>query len=537
MLNLSSKLLGGVAVAIVASAVSAPAQAQTVLYSGGGTLAEKVYRDIFNCYGGTDGGAFSAKLVGAPTGCNAATPYRPGVLQSYVGVGSGNGKAAFRTHDASHFTDGNKKADNPPVAASGTTGPLYGTGTGNAWVPNSDDSGPFPSKVSFVGSDDPLLPSDLVAYFATSGGTDLAHPGNFGAPIQVPGLVTAVAVPFHQTATWTEKNKAPSGGSSGVMLSTDNLCGIFTGAITDWSDNAFKVDNKNVQLGNGPITVVYRGDSSGTTFLFSNALINQCAGTAHPIPASWQSAAGNGAGVGNNSFFINVKTAGLLPANFVAASGSGAVKSTVHATVGAVGYLSPDFVLPIDTTDSDKAANLQVFDTNPASPRYITGLKAKFLAPTGKNATNIVAKLKPPVNKQPNAKTGLGGSCPVGNDVNQAPDGNCAHNPLNWGVTAPAPVGTAAYPIGGFTFLDAYTCYATDADAMAGTTVGSFGLLRWYFGSTAENATHVKTELMANGFGVIPGAWLSGVKKLISTDKLSKISPANTGNCVGKSGA
>lgn len=531
MSNLTSKLLGGVAVAIVASAICAPAQAQTVLYSGGGTLAEKVYRDIFNCYGGTDGGAFSTGLVGAPAGCNAASPYRGSVLQSYVGVGSGNGKAAFRTHDASHFTDGNRKADAVPVPASATTGALYGTGTGATWVANSNDSGPFPATVSFVGSDDPLTASDLATYLTTSGGTalDNAHAGNFGAPIQVPGLITAIAVPFHQTATWTEKNKAPSGGSSGVYLSTDNLCGIFTGNITNWNDNRFKADNKGVQLGDGPITVIYRGDGSGSTFLFSNALINQCASTAYPIPAGWQSAAGNTPGVGGNSFFINVKTAGLLPANFVAASGSGTVKSTIHSTVGAIGYLSPDFVLPIDTTNSDKAANLQVFDTNPVSPRYLPGAKAKFLPPTAKAATAIVAKLKPPVNKA--------ASCPVGTAVGQSPDGNCAHYALNWGVTAPAPVGTAAYPIGGFTFIDTYTCYATDADAMAGSTAGALGLFRWYFGSAAENAAIVKTELTNNGFGIIPGAWLSGVKKLISTDTVSKINAAGTGNCVGKSGA
>src|ERR1700748_2110730 len=55
-MNLNSKLLGGAAVALLAAAFAAPAQAQTTpVYSGGGTLAEKVYRDIFNCYGNQSG--------------------------------------------------------------------------------------------------------------------------------------------------------------------------------------------------------------------------------------------------------------------------------------------------------------------------------------------------------------------------------------------------------------------------------------------------------------------------------------------------
>ena len=358
---------------------------------------------------------------------------------------------------------------------------------------------------------------------ATSSGTDLAHPGNFGAPIQVPALITAIAVPFHPTVGWVEKGAKASGGSSQFSLSTANLCGIFTGAITDWSDARFKVDNGNVQLGNGAINIYYRGDSSGSTFLFSNALINPVRQHCRRSRLPGMTATGNVSGVGNNSFFINVKAAGLLPANWTAASGSGAViKDAINLNAGAISYVSPDFVLPIDTS-GPKAANLQAFGSAPA----------KSLAPTGKNATNIVAKIKAPVNKSPNVKTGLGGSCPMGTAVGQSPDGNCAHNPLNWGVTNPAPASNA-YPLGGFTFIDTYTCYAADYTAIGATSGTKLGLLPWYFGG---NGTVVKTELTNNGFGAIPGGWLSAVKKLINTDTVSKINAAGTGNCAGKSGA
>jgi len=61
----NSKLLGSATVALLALAYAMPAQAATPLYSGGGTLAEKVYRDIFNCYGNHAGGDTTVGLAGA----------------------------------------------------------------------------------------------------------------------------------------------------------------------------------------------------------------------------------------------------------------------------------------------------------------------------------------------------------------------------------------------------------------------------------------------------------------------------------------
>ena len=121
--------------------------------------------------------------------------------------------------------------------------------------------------------------------------------------------------------------------------------------------------------------------------------------------------------------------------------------------------------------------------------------------------------------------SGLASSRPSGAAFGQSPDGVCAHNPLNWGLTFPAPALTRAYPIGGFGFIDLYTCYASAAvrDAMAGTTAGNLGLLRWFFGSSAENSSQVKTELNRNGFSALPGSWAAAVKKLLVTDQKTRI--------------
>jgi phosphate transport system substrate-binding protein len=349
-----------------------------------------------------------------------------------------------------------------------------------------------------------------------------------GAPIQVPALVTAIAIPLKQTPTWKENGVAVGGSSSMVNLTTDTLCGIFTGAITDWSDNAFKAANGGLQLGNGPIKVIYRADGSGGTFVLTNTLVHQCAFTSHAVPVSWQTAPGNSSGAGSDFFFSNVSKAGLLPANFTFVPNGQTMENMIGNTAGSIGYDSPDFTLLVDAA-GPKAVNLQTFASIGHAP--------VFLAPTAQNSARIVGSVKPP--------SSLPASCDAAHATGVAPfilssDGICADSPLNWGLTFPAPISTKAYPIGGFSFIDTYTCFASVAvrDALAGTTVGHLGLLRWYFGSTADNSSQVLTDLNRNGFAEIPGSWVSGVKRLLTSAPATKIGipgQAKTG-CASVSG-
>jgi len=521
--TLKSRALRGATAVLVAAGITAPAHATTALYSGGGTLAEKVYRDIMNCYGNHSGTDTETGLAMPPATCNGASPYNSNVELLYVGVGSGNGKKGFVNHASEKFTDGPKSPDTVPVPSTADFGPYFGTGTGATWSRNTTDTGPFFPTVSFVGSDDPLTSADISTYNTNSNG--------WGAPIQFPALAVAVAIPFNPaTGTWNEHGKKPSGGgnSSLLNLSTNTLCGIFSGAITDWNDPAITADNGNQSITGGAsktITVVYRSDGSGTTFLTSNGLVNQCAATSHPIPAQWITDNG-GVAAGNNNFFINVNSAGHLPANFLGANGSGGVKSTINSTPGSIGYVSPDFTKPVDSA-GPKAANLQTWYS------FTNSLTPVFKAPTSKNATQIVGKTKAPSFSK--------NSCPIGAGVGQASDGICAHNPLNWGVAVPLPLASAAYPLGGFTFIDTYTCYADPANvaALVGTSAGSLGYLRWYMGSATENSSKVKNSLASNGFAVLPGGWISAAKKLLTTDAVTKISTPGTAKtgCAAVSGS
>ncbi|HTJ62404.1 MAG TPA: substrate-binding domain-containing protein [Alphaproteobacteria bacterium] len=494
----TSVLLGSMAASIaLAATVVTPAHAATVtgLYGGGSTLVEKVYRDLFNAYGSTSGNELCAGLT---TTC-PTSHYNAAVELLYVGVGSGNGKKALNGYDPTLYVTGDKKPDATPTPSGHDLGIFYGTGFGASWQPGTG-TGPYYPKVTFSGSDDVLGSSDVSAVAALG----------FGPVIQLPGLVAAIAVPFKPIgAGWNPKGVKPVGGSSQVQLSTNTLCGIFTGAITNWNDPEIQKDNKNVKLGTGKITVAYRNDGSGTTFIFSNALLNQCgtqshraAKSTHPIPDKW--VADNGLTykasvphwLSNTSFFINVFNAHDLPSNFLnnktltgvtgGASGSGGIKAAINATPGSIGYVSPDFVLPVDAS-GPQAANLQTLASHNA------GSTPVYVAPTATGATLAMASAKPPA--FPTA----------------------AKDPLNWGAVAPRPTGLKAYPISGFSFIDLYSCYssATDVAALVGKTAGKYGYLTWYYGAGSVNKNVPKNILAADGFAPVPPAWATAINKLL----------------------
>jgi len=484
------------------------AQAQTLpLYGGGATLTERVTRNIFNAYGNTASGDLCVGFVACP-----ATPYRSNVEILYVGVGASNGLKAYDGNSPALFLAGSKKPDNPPVASTRDFGPFYGTGTGSSWVPSATATNYFP-KVSFSVADG-LTASDVTAVSALG----------FGSAIQVPAMVTPVVITFTPTATWTPKGALLTGGSSKVNLSTNTICGIWTGAITNWNDAGIKKDNKNVQLGNGPITVVYRHDGAATTFLLANALLNQCGTTSHPVstypvPDQWltDNAITNTAPyTANNLFFINVFTHGHLPSNFynnVTFAGVAGGANTnqgeqlaTDATVGAVGYVSTDFAQPIQTGNDKNGnpiaagANIQTYYT------YINALTPVYKPASPTSAGFILKDAVPP------SFTG-GATAP-------------ATNPLNWGALNPTPSSANAYPIGGFTYFLLYSCYssATDVNALVSSTAGSLGLFRWYYGTATENGGIPATLITASGNSPIPAAWNTASKALLATNAYTKIS-------------
>jgi phosphate ABC transporter phosphate-binding protein len=107
--------------------------------------------------------------------------------------------------------------------------------------------------VSFAGSDAPLGTKEITAL------------GGEAAVVQVPatagGVVPAYNVP----------------GNPDLKFTGELLAEIFSGKVTNWNDAKIKELNPGVTFPDKAITIAYRSDGSGTTFVWTNYLATQSA--------------------------------------------------------------------------------------------------------------------------------------------------------------------------------------------------------------------------------------------------------------------
>lgn len=494
----SAMMAGAAMISCAAMTDSANAQ----IYSGGGTLASKVYRQLFDCWGAP----VNTSIIAVSTACSnpAGNVGGFGVQILYAPVGSGAGKRAFANHDGSTST---------------TTG--LGTPAGSNTIPYTSTLLPgygYPN-FHFAGSDDVITQSDINTY-NTAGG-----PAKYGSPVQIPAFSTPVNIVINgkdgggnalniTTAT-------PAGGTSGLNLSRQALCGIFSGHITKWSNPILTALNGGNALGTGNITVVHRSDGSGTTFLTTQALIAQCAGVTGPNSETDSSTAlyefrftNRGTATSQCNAAIPVQAANTInwpdlgtdqcsqtisnPGGgiFLGGSGSSGVVNTVTSTNGAIGYVSPDFVAPI-VSNGLKSANLQ-------SQYDIDNATGAFQPPTATGAQQAMASANPVF------------------------DASSVLNPINWsrqGVV-PNPLLPNSYPIAGFTWLNLYQCYKA-ADS---TYQPIFNYLVYHY--TDASATGI---LNANGFAPVPSSWLNFIGYAVTVGP--GLTNSGSGACAGKSGA
>ncbi|MGY2378251.1 substrate-binding domain-containing protein [Pseudomonas sp. SDO524_S393] len=338
----------------------------------------------------------------------------------YIGVGSGNGKAAFLNNDYTKFVAG---------------------------VTNKN--------VHWAGSDSKLTPTELSTY-AT------AKQPTFGKLIQVPSVGTAVAIPFNKS------------GADAVDLSVNELCGVFSGRIVDWSGISGSGRT-------GAIKVVYRSESSGTTELFTRFLNAKCAET----------------GTFNVTTTFGSSYTGGLPAGAVSATGSQGVMTALAGADGGITYMSPDFAAPtlaglddatkVARVGKDVAANVQ--GVSPAAANVSAAINAVPL-PAAADRGNPDAWV--PVFGKPNTA----------------------------GVV---PYPTSGYPILGFTNLIFSQCYA---DATQTTQVRDF--FAKHYGATANNDAAIE----ANAFVPLPANWKAAVRASFVTAS-NALSIGNTNVCNG----
>ncbi|MCP1462609.1 MULTISPECIES: substrate-binding domain-containing protein [unclassified Pseudomonas] len=339
----------------------------------------------------------------------------------YIGVGSGKGKLAFLNNDYSQF----------------------GTGTKN---------------VHWAGSDSKLSAAELLAYKND-------HQAAWGKLIQVPSVATSVAIPF---------NKA---GTAAVNLSVNQLCGVFSGRLTNW--NQITGSGRT-----GVIKVVYRSESSGTTELFTRFLNAKCSeAKTFAITTTFSSSYGN--------------VANSVPAGSVAATGSQGVMTALNATDGGITYMSPDYAATTLAGLDDATKVAKVAGVSPA-PANVSAAIGQILAPTQARPNGTFIDATNQDNWVPVFAATASGS-----------------------ATFAYP--TTGYPILGFTNVIFSQCYA---DANQTTQVQDF-FLRHY-----DSVDNNDAAISANRFVPLPSNWKQAITDTFATASSAQ-GIGNTSVCNG----
>lgn len=146
--------------------------------------------------------------------------------------------------------------------------------------------------VDFAGTDAPLSEAELDA----------------AGLVQFPTVMGGVTI----------VGNVPGVDSGKLKLDGPTAADIFRGAITKWNDPRIAAQNPGLKLPDLAITVAFRSDGSGTTYVFSNYLARQSASFRNEV------------GAGNT---VN------WPANGVGGKGNPGVAANVQKISGAIGYV------------------------------------------------------------------------------------------------------------------------------------------------------------------------------------------------------
>jgi phosphate transport system substrate-binding protein len=154
-------------------------------------------------------------------------------------------------------------------------------------------------EIDFGATDAPMSPDE----FKAAGGEDKV--------LHIPLVMGAVAVVYHLD------------GVKDLKLEGPVLADIFLGHIDSWNDPRIKERNHDADLPDEKISVVYRADGSGTSYIFSDYLST--------VSDEWKK------DVGRNTLI-------KLPKGQAIAKSSG-MAQTVKDTKGAIGYVELSYTL------------------------------------------------------------------------------------------------------------------------------------------------------------------------------------------------
>jgi ABC-type phosphate transport system substrate-binding protein len=305
---------------------------------------------------------------------------------------------------------------------------------------STDFSGVVTSFAVDFGASDANYTSSQTSTFKTT----------YGYPmIQIPTFGTPVTLAFNLSGLTT---------NGSLTLTNDQICGLASGKITNWSSISGSGSTSQVKF-------AYRSDGSGTSFLFTNHLASVCNSTnSNFFNTGFLWATHTPAGTTTfASLFPSNNPNSVTGASFVPGTGSSGVKAAITGSSNTIGYLSPDYtrIAPIHSSDTTYPVVAQVKATS-TSTAYL---------PNTTNTSNALGTASLPSN---------------------------VSDPSTWVALVPNP--STGYPIVGWTTWGLSSCYAT---AAVGTTLVSF--LQNHYNVSGSVATYVD-QITNNGFVPVTGS-------------------------------
>lgn len=426
-------LMGAVsAAALSCFAVAAQAQTPSEVVGSGSTLAFYDYNAEIAAFNST-----------VPAGGYGFRSYIPN-------VGSGSGRRAFLLND---YTCATRQS----------------AGLSNTCT--TSNSGGGANTVHYGASDATLSTAEIGTWSTGTWGNSAA-----GQILQLPTIGTGVAL-----AVGLDASGAPLvAANNGLKLKDFDICAIYSGLYTDWSQITDITDLKTATGGNKPYVVplsgtiypAYRTDGSGTTFLFTNHLAAVCKNLTGSTPTGFTFTTTQSF----STLLANVPAA--AKPNFRGFSGSAGVAAGLNGKVTTdttklanIGYISPDYTSVITSSAVTSALTVAgLFQQALAT----AGSANPYLTPVFANVKTGLAKF------DASAQGASGTSVPT--------TATAARNPNAW--VPVLPVTTAGYPIVGYTIGLFAQCYA---DPKVSAAVTRFLNLHY------NNATY-KTIQTNNGF-------------------------------------
>ncbi len=622
----TASALALMATAIIGSAAPQPAAAAQGVYGGGSTLLSLSARQIFDCYHGVtlpgDGYSFSSSFPtpGAlPTTCTIGAA--PSIEGLYAGVGSGSGQRGFIANDPHQLLQSPNTTSVPNSFPLPAALPPDVDGSGVAPFGHY----PYP-ELDFAASDSPLPNSTATGWNANSlttvsyssftpttnwqGLATVAaavsttvnySTAKYGQPIQIPAAEVPVAIAVNvattTAATWTinsalSPNTQPGGA---IQLSAAQLCAIFSGTVTNWNattpianlqtsggvatigSQPFYADNTSTTIHTAvpyikapaslPITVAYRSDGSGTSFIITNYLAAVCplldnGANNYTKIFTGVTAAGATANLPSTSFsklIANIKavTGKDFSTSWVGASGSGGVALAINnssANSGRIGYLSNDFTKPYSASaTAPLSASIQDEHQRASGVNHPGDSAQNFITPTPLNGSNAWKHITAPAGVPTTPAT-----YNAWNVYNQTfASGTSGGVTLTGKPILPLDTDVSAYPITGTTFLELYSCYADSTgtrvpaltnflswliDGSAGT--GGSGTPSTSTAAAPKYDRDVGAVLQSNGFNPINAALATAIlKQYVTASGITnaaiaayKTSGSQTQGCTGVTG-